>query len=71
VAEITRKFRCTKCWSEKRQCDKSGLCIECGSDMHRPWPWNAGIIGCPVTGEFHRGGCDHVSAGKRPRQRQP
>ena len=59
---IETTFRCTYCWpavTTPRLCDERAHCIYCGEDMHRLWPQNTYIIGCPVTDKFQRGGCAH------------
>lgn len=64
---MNTKFRCTSCW-ESYECDENGKCVNCGADMHRCWPWNKAIVGCPVTGEFSRYGCTHIKSMPSPNQ---
>lgn len=37
----------------------AGACPECGADLHRTWPSNAGLVICPVDGIAHQYGCRH------------
>jgi hypothetical protein len=56
---MTTTFRCLNCW-QSYECDEHGHCLHCGEDMHRPWPWNALVVGCPVTQTWHdTGPCPH------------